>query len=84
LDYSDICSNMQQYDEKIKNDINFIHNNITFTMEPITASICFFVMTGGMIGVAMYEHNKIIRYIEVAKKRQEIIDKLRKDLIKGK
>jgi hypothetical protein len=53
-------------------------------MEPITASICFFVMTGGMIGVAMYEHDKIIRYIEVAKKKQEIIDKLRKDLTKGK
>jgi len=33
-------------------------------MEPITASICFFVMTGGMAGVAMYEHDKIIRYIK--------------------
>lgn len=53
-------------------------------MEPITASICLFVMTGGMAGVAMYEHNKIIRYIEVAEKRQQIIDKLRKDLTRGK
>ena len=53
-------------------------------MEPITASICFFVMTGGMAGVAMYEHNKIIRYIEVAEKRQQIIDKMRKDLTRGK
>jgi len=53
-------------------------------MEPITASICFFVMTGGMAGVAMYEHDKIIRYIKVAEKRQQIIDKMRKDLTRGK
>jgi len=53
-------------------------------MEPITASICFFVMTGGMAGVAMYEHDKIIRYIKVAEKRQQIIDKMRKDLARGK
>ena len=53
-------------------------------MEPITASICFFVMTGGMAGVAMYEHDKIIRYIKVAEKRQQIIDKLRKDLTRGR
>jgi hypothetical protein len=53
-------------------------------MEPITASICFFVMTGGMAGVAMYEHNNIIRYIEVVEKRQQIIDKMRKDLTRGK
>jgi len=53
-------------------------------MEPITASICFFVMTGGVAGVAMYEHDKIIRYIKVAEKRQQIIDKMRKDLARGK
>ena len=53
-------------------------------MEPITASICFFVMTGGMAGVAMYEQDKIIRYIKVAEKRQQIIDKMRKDLTRGK
>ena len=53
-------------------------------MEPITASICFFVMTGGMAGVALYEHDKIIRYIKVAEKRQQIIDKMRKDLTRGK
>jgi hypothetical protein len=41
-------------------------------------------MTGGMIGVAMYEHNKIIRYIEVAEKKQLIIEKLRKDITKDK
>jgi len=54
------------------------------TMEPITASICIFFMTGGMIGVAMYEHNKIIRYIKIAEKKQLIIEKLRKDITKGK
>ena len=53
-------------------------------MEPITASICFFVMTGGVAGVALYEHDKIIRYIKVAEKRQQIIDKMRKDLTMGK
>jgi hypothetical protein len=53
-------------------------------MEPITASICIFVITGGMIGVAMYEHNKIIRYIKIAEKKQLIIEKLRKDITKGK
>ena len=54
------------------------------TMEPITASICIFVITGGMIGVAMYEHNKIIGYIKIAEKKQLIIEKLRKDITKGK
>jgi hypothetical protein len=53
-------------------------------MELITASICIFVVTGGMVGVAMYEHDKIIRYIKVAEKRQQIIEKMRKDLTKGK
>jgi hypothetical protein len=53
-------------------------------MELITASICIFVVTGGMIGVAMYEHDKIIRYINVAEKKQQIIEKMRKDLTKGK
>jgi hypothetical protein len=53
-------------------------------MELITASICIFVVTGGMVGVAMYEHDKIIRYIKVAEKKQQIIEKMRKDLTKGK
>jgi hypothetical protein len=53
-------------------------------MELITASICIFVVTGGMVGVAMYEHDKIIRYIKVVEKKQQIIDKMRKDLTKGK
>lgn len=39
------------------------------TMEVIVASICLFVMTGGITGVAMYEYDKIIRYIKVAEKK---------------
>ena len=52
-------------------------------MELITASICIFVVTGGMVGVAIYEHNKIIRYIAIAEKKQLIIEKLKKDIAKG-
>ena len=73
--------------KKIKNDIKYIIYTLRYVspvMEPITASICFFVMTGGMAGVALYEHDKIIRYIKVAEKRQQIIDKMRKDLTRGK
>lgn len=54
------------------------------TMEVIVASICLFVMTGGITGVAIYEHDKIIRYIKVAEKKQLIIEKIRKDLSRGK
>jgi len=54
------------------------------TMEVIVASICLFVMTGGITGVAMYEYDKIIRYIKVAEKKQLIIEKIRKDLSRGK
>ena len=54
------------------------------TMEVIAASICLFVMTGGITGVAIYEHDKIIRYIKVAEKKQLIIEKIRKDLSRGK
>lgn len=54
------------------------------TMEVIAASICLFVMTGGITGVAMYEYDKIIRYIKVAEKKQLIIEKIRKDLSRGK
>ena len=53
-------------------------------MEVIAASICLFVMTGGITGVAMYEYDKIIRYIKVAEKKQLIIEKIRKDLLRGK
>lgn len=53
-------------------------------MEVIAASICLFVMTGGITGVAIYEHDKIIRYIKLAEKKQLIIEKIRKDLSRGK
>jgi hypothetical protein len=33
-------------------------------MEPLIASICLFAITGGMAGVAFYEHDKILRYIK--------------------
>ena len=37
-------------------------------MEPLIASICLFAITGGMAGVAFYEHDKILRYIKQQKK----------------
>ena len=39
-------------------------------MEPLIASICLFAITGGMAGVAFYEHDKILRYIKEAEKKQ--------------
>jgi hypothetical protein len=53
-------------------------------MEPIIACICLFSITGGMAGVALYEHDKILRFIKAAEKKQLIIEKLKKDLTKGK
>lgn len=49
-------------------------------MEFIMVSICIFAMTG----IAIYEHDKIIRYIKVVEKKQLIVEKLRKNLLKIK
>ena len=53
-------------------------------MEPLIASICLFAITGGMAGVAFYEHDKILRYIKAAEKKQLQIEKIKKDLTRGK
>jgi hypothetical protein len=53
-------------------------------MEPLIASICLFAITGGMAGVAFYEHDKILRYIKAAEKKELQIEKIKKDLTRGK
>jgi hypothetical protein len=53
-------------------------------MEPAIACICMFTITGGMVGVAFYEHCKILEFIKVIEKKQLIGEKTRKDLTKGK
>jgi hypothetical protein len=53
-------------------------------MEPLIASICLFAITGGMAGVAFYEHDKILRYIKAVEKKELQIEKIKKDLTRGK
>jgi hypothetical protein len=43
-----------------------------------------FTITGGMVGVAFYEHCKILEFIKVMEKKQLLGEKIRKDLTKGK
>lgn len=79
------CKTKKQKKQKNKKMIYILFLIILhITMEVIAASICLFVMTGGITGVAIYEHDKIIRYIKVAEKKQLIIEKIRKDLSRGK
>ena len=54
-------------------------------MGSIIASICLFAITGGgMTCVALYEYNKIAKFITEAEKRQLRVEKLKKELSKGK
>jgi hypothetical protein len=54
-------------------------------IEPIIASICLFAITGGgMTCIALYEHDKIARFIIDVEKKQLRVEKLKKELAKGK
>ena len=54
-------------------------------MEPVITSICLFTITGGITCLAaFYEHNKILDFIKEAEKRQLRVEKLKKELTRGK
>jgi hypothetical protein len=54
-------------------------------MEPVISSIFLFTIASSVTCLAaLYEHNKIIEFVKEAERRQLKMEKIKKELTKGK
>jgi len=53
-------------------------------MEPLTACIGIIFITSGITGIAIYDYYNMLIFIKNSEKKQLNIEKLKKELSKGK